>query len=137
MQPQNRNCNKLCSLFHQQLCFIDEWGVAGMATHMFNEDQISGFLKTIPKDCKIRNMAFTNDIIEGVKSWLPSLVGNVIPHLSLSIETKEHSASAAKCTIINASSSLQKVFQKHCQMGRPSHSMTWKCCLISGKVVDL
>jgi hypothetical protein len=22
-------------------------------------------------------------------------------------------------------------------MGRPSHSMTWKCCLISGKVVDL
>ena len=70
---------------------------------MSNEDQISAFLKTIPKDCKNSELLITQGIIESDRSQFPILVGNVIPHLTLSIEAKEHSAPAAKGTIANNS----------------------------------
>jgi hypothetical protein len=71
---------------------------------MSNEDQIRAFLKMIPKDCKNSKLLITKGIIEGDRSRFPTLFGNVIPHLTLSIETKEHSAPAAKRTIANTSS---------------------------------
>ena len=46
------NWDEHCTKFHQQLCIIDEWAVASLAIPMSAEDQISAFLKTIPKDCK-------------------------------------------------------------------------------------
>ena len=46
------NWDKHCTKFQQQIGIIKEWVVATMAMHMSNEDQISAFLKTIPKDCK-------------------------------------------------------------------------------------
>jgi hypothetical protein len=46
------NWDKHCTKFHQQIRVINEWVVAGLATLMSAEDQISAFFKTIPKDCK-------------------------------------------------------------------------------------
>jgi hypothetical protein len=66
---------------------------------MLAEDQITAFLKTIPKDCKNGKLLITKGIIEGDQSRFPTLVGNVIPHLTLSIDTKEPGAQAAKCTM--------------------------------------
>ena len=40
-------------------------------------------------------------IIEGDRSPFSTLIGAVIPHLSLSIESHERGASDAKCTIAN------------------------------------
>ena len=71
---------------------------------MPNEDQISAFLKTFPKDCKNCKLLIAKGIIDGDRSRLPTLVGNVTPLLTLSIEAKEHSAPAAKHTIANTSS---------------------------------
>ena len=51
-ESRNWNWDRHCTKFHQQLRVIDEWAVAGLATPMSAEDQISAFLKTIPKDCK-------------------------------------------------------------------------------------
>jgi hypothetical protein len=71
---------------------------------MSPEDQISAFLKTIPKDHKNGDLLIAKGIIEGDRSQFPTLVGNIIPHLTLSIETKEPGASTAKCTIANTRS---------------------------------
>ena len=49
---------------------------------MSNEDQISAFLKTIPKDCKNGDLLIAKGIIEGDRSRFPTLVGNVIPMLT-------------------------------------------------------
>jgi hypothetical protein len=71
---------------------------------MSNEEQISVFLKTIPKHCMNRELLITKGIIEGDRSRFPTLVGNIIPRLTLSIEAKEHGAPTAKGTIANMSS---------------------------------
>jgi len=63
-ESRNWNWNKRCTKFHQQICVIDEWAVAGLATPMSAEDQISAFLKTIPKDCKNGELLIAKGIIE-------------------------------------------------------------------------
>lgn len=78
-ESRNWNWNKHCAKFHQQLTIIDKWAVAGLATCMSNEDQISMFLKTIPKDCNNSDLLITKGIIEGDRSRFPTLVGNVSP----------------------------------------------------------
>ena len=75
------------------------------------------------------------DIIEDDKSQFPTLVGNVIPHLTLSIETKEHGASVAKHTIANTSSTSGQRSNKWCQTIRSSRTTTGKLCLVDRKVV--
>ena len=75
---------------------------------MSMEDQISALLRTIPKDCKNRDLLITKGIIKGNRSRLPTLVSNIIPHLTLSVKAKEHGALAAKCTITNTSSTSGK-----------------------------
>jgi hypothetical protein len=91
---------------------IDEWAAAGQATAMSAEDQISAFLKMIPKDCKNSELLIAKGIIEGDRSRFPTLVGNVIPHLNLSIDSKELSASLAKRTIANTSSASGRDSEK-------------------------
>ena len=93
--------DKHCTKFHQQICIINEWVVAGLATPMLVEDQISLFLKTIPKHCKNIKLLISKGIIEGDQSWFSTLVGSVIPHLTLSIDTKKFDVQAAKRTIAN------------------------------------
>ena len=56
---------------------------------MSNEDKRSVFLQTIAKDCKNIKLLIAKGIIEGDRSQLPTMVGNVIPHLTLSMEAKE------------------------------------------------
>ena len=102
---------------------------------MSNEHQISAFLKIIPKDCKNSKLIIAKSIIEGDRSRFLTLVGNVIPHLSLSIETKEHGASVAKLTITNKSSTSRQSSSKRHQTGRSSSMTAKKCCLEGGKVV--
>ena len=51
--------------FHQQIRVIDEWAVGRLAMPMSAEDQISAFLKTIPKDCKNGELMIAKGIIEG------------------------------------------------------------------------
>jgi hypothetical protein len=85
---------------------------------MSAEDHISAFLKTILKDCKNGKLLIANGIIEGDQSWFPTLAGNVIPHLTLSIDTKEPSAQSAKHTIANASSTSGWNPKKRCHTGR-------------------
>ena len=67
------------------------------------------------------------------------MVGNVIPHLTLSIDSKEPGAPVAKCTIANMSSKSGRNPEKHCCTGRGSrqgsHGQTGKCRLVSDKVV--
>ena len=72
-----------CSKFHAQIQVIDEWAAEDLATCLSNMDQISAFLKTIPKDCKNSELLIAKGIIEGDRSQFPTLVGNVIPHLTL------------------------------------------------------
>ena len=71
---------------------------------MSNKDQISVFLKMIPKDWNDSELLIAKGNIEGDRSWFPTLVVTVVPHLTLSIEAKEHGAPAAKWTIANTSS---------------------------------
>jgi hypothetical protein len=85
---------------------------------MSAEDQISAFLMTIPKDYKNSKLLITMVIIEGDQSRFPSLVGNVIPHLTLSIDSKEPGASVAKSTIANTSSASGRTPEKCCHTGR-------------------
>ena len=138
-ESRSWNWNKHCTKFHQQIHMIDEWAVAGQAMAMSAEDQISAFLKTIPKDCKNSELLIAKSIIEGDRSRFPTLVGNVIPHLTLSIDLKEPGASAAKCTIANASSSSVHSTDKRCRTGgsgrRPRGQTAGKCCVVGGKVV--
>jgi hypothetical protein len=42
----------------------------------------------ISKDCKNSKLLIAKGIIETDRSWFPTLVGNVILHLTLSIEAK-------------------------------------------------
>jgi hypothetical protein len=85
-ESRSWNWDKHCSKFHVQIQVIDEWAANGKATRMSNEDQISAFLKTIPKDCKHSKLLIAKGIIEGDRSHFPTLLGNVIPHLTLPIE---------------------------------------------------
>ena len=87
-KSRNWDWNRHCAKFHQQLT-IDKWAVAGLATCMSKEDQISLFLKTIPKDCKNGNLLIAKGIIEGDQSCFPTLIGNVIPMLTPNIKAKE------------------------------------------------
>ena len=112
-ESRSWNWDKHCSKFHAQIRMINEWGAYGKATHMTNKDQISAFLKTIPKDCKNSKLLIAKGIIEGDRSRFLTLVGNVIPHLTLSIEAKEHGAPAAKGTIANTSSTPGQCSDKH------------------------
>ena len=59
------NWDKHCTKFHQQIQLIDEWAVTELATPMSAEDQISAFLKTIPKACKNSELLIAKGIIEG------------------------------------------------------------------------
>ncbi len=105
-ESRSWNWDKHCCKFHMQLQVIDEWAVKCMAMCMSNEDQINAFLRMIPKDIKNSDLLIAKCIIEGDRSWFPTLVGNVIPYLSLSIAAKEHGASTAKCTIAKMSFAL-------------------------------
>jgi len=62
-ESRNWNWDKHCTKFHQQIHIIDEWALAGLATPMSAEDQISAFLKSIPKDCKNGVLLITKGII--------------------------------------------------------------------------
>jgi hypothetical protein len=139
-ESQNRNWDKHCTKFHQQIRIIDEWAVAGLATPMSAEDQISAFLKTIPKDSKNSKLLIAKGTIEGDQSWLPTLVGNVIPHLTLSRDTKEFGAQAAKRMISNTSSTSGWTPEKHRRTGRGSGRSSrgqtaGNCCMVGDKVV--
>lgn len=129
------NWYKHCPKFHVQMHVIDEWATDNKATQMFNEDQISVFLVTIPKDCKNSELLITKDIIEGDRSWFLTLVGNVISQLMVYIEAKEHSAPAAKRTIVNTISVPGQCSNKHSQTRRASCMTAGQCCLVDGKVV--
>jgi hypothetical protein len=107
---------------------------------MLAEDQKSAFLKTILKDCKNGELLITKGIIEGDRSWFPTLVGNVIPHLTLSINTKEPGAKSAKCTVANASSTSGRTPEKRRCTGRGSRWSSYgqtagKCRVVGDKVV--
>ena len=64
-ESQNWNWDKHCTKFHQQIRVIDKWADAGLAIPMSAEDQISAFLKTIPKDCTNGELLIAKGIIEG------------------------------------------------------------------------
>ena len=112
----NWNRDKHCAKFHQKLAIIDEWAVAEMATCMSNEDQISMFLKMIPKDCKNGELVNVKGIIEADQLCFPTLVGNVFPVLSPTIDTKECRVSVPNHMIANANtrSWLCDSSIKHC-----------------------
>ena len=57
-----------------------------------------------PSASKNSKLISAQVIIEDDRSMFSNLVGNVVPHLSLSNETMEHGASVEKCTIANISS---------------------------------
>ena len=139
-ESRNWNWDRHCTKFHQQIRVIDEWAVAGLATPMSAEDQISAFLKTIPKDCKNGELLIAKGIIEGDRSRFPTLVGNVIPHLTLSIESKEYGAPAAKRTIANTNSASGRTVEKRRRTGRGSGRSSrgqtaGKCRVVGDKVV--
>ena len=113
---------------------IDEWAAKGMAMHLSNKDYISAFLKTFPKDCNNSKLLITKCIIEGDRSRFPILVGNVIPHLTLSMEAKELGMSAAKHTIANMSSCLDSVLTSGIELENLPMT-TRKGHLVAGKVV--
>ncbi len=114
---------------------IDEWATAALATHMSKEDKISAFFKMIPKDCKHSELGIAQGIIEGDRSWFPTLIGAVIPRLSLSIKSQERGASDAKHTIANACSDPGQCSSNHQRTARSPHMMTGKLCLKGLKVV--
>ena len=138
-ESRSWNWDKHCTKFHQQVRLIDEWAAAGQATAMSAEDQISAFLKTIPKDCKNSELLIAKGIIEGDRSRFPTLVGNVIPHLTLSIDSKEPGAPIAKRTIANTSSASGQEPEKRRRTGgsarRPRGQTAGKCRVVGGKVV--
>ncbi len=135
-ESKNQNRDKHCNDFHHQIRVINEWGAAGLATCMSEEDKISAFLKTIPKDCKKSELGITQGIIEGDRSWYPTLIGTVIPHLSLSIESRERGASDAKHTIANARSEPGWHSGKYQRTAQSPHMMMGKLCLEGRKVVE-
>ena len=60
---------------------IDEWVAAGLTTCMSQEDKIGAFLKMIPKNCKNSELGIAQGMIEGDRSWFPTLIDTVIPYL--------------------------------------------------------
>ena len=134
-ESRSWNWDKHCSKFHAQIQVIDEWAAEGLAMRMSYEDQISAFLKTIPKDCKNSELLIAKGIIEGDRSRFPTLVGNVIPHLTLSIESKEPGTSVAKHTIANTSSNSEQRSDKWRRTSRSFRTTTGKLRLADGKVV--
>src|SRR5512144_305104 len=89
--------------------------------------------KTIPKDCKNSELLIAKGIIEGDRSRFPTLVGNVIPHLTLSIESKEPGVSFAKRTIANTSSATGQDPEKRRRTGgsgRKSRLTAGKCRVV-------
>lgn len=110
-----------------------------MATCMSNEDQISAFLKTILKDCKNRELVIAKGIIEGDRVCLPTIIGNVIPHLSLSIDTKDCGAAVVKPTIANTNMgshpSLSQRSPGKQQWKSQSKPVARKCHVENGRVV--
>jgi hypothetical protein len=107
---------------------------------MLAEDQISVFLKTIPKDCKNSKLLIAKVIIEGDQSRFPTLVGNVIPHLTLSIDTTEFGAQAVKRTIANTNSTSGRTPKKRRRTGRGSGQSSCgqtvgKCRVVGDKMV--
>ena len=103
-ETQKWNWDKHCEKIHHQIQVINDWVAAGLATNMSKEDKISAFFKTITKDCKNSELGIAQDNIEDDRSWFSILIGNVIPHLSLSIESHKQGASNAKHTIANTHS---------------------------------
>ncbi len=97
----NWNWDNQCTKFHQQIQVNDAWVAAGLATRMSKEDKISSFLKTISMNCKNSELGIAWGIIKGNMSRFPTLIGTVIPHLSLCIELQEQGAPNAKHTIAN------------------------------------
>jgi hypothetical protein len=102
---------------------------------MTNKDQISAFLRTIPNDCKNNELLIAKGFIEGDRSRFPTLVGNAIPHITLSIKAKEHGAPAAKCTIANTCFASGQCSDKRHRTGRTSRTTAEKCRLVDGKMV--
>ena len=114
---------------------IDELVTAGLATCMSDEDKISHFLKMIPKDYKNSELGIALGIIEGDRSLFSTLIGAVIPHLSLSIESWEQGASDAKRTIANTRSASRQHSGKCQRTARSPRVTTGKLRLKGGKVV--
>ena len=83
---------------------IDEWVTKGKTAYMSNKDKICAFLKTIPMDCKNSELGIAWGIIEGNMSRFPTMIGTVIPHLSLSIDLQEQGVPNAKHIIANTCS---------------------------------
>ena len=88
----------------------------------------------IPKDCKNSELVISKGIIEGNRSRSPMLISMVIPHLSLSIVSRERGTSDAKRTIANARSDPAHGSGK-CRRTSQSHLTVGKLCLEGGKVV--
>ena len=64
-ESRNWNWDKHCAAFHHQIRVINDHAAHGAATRMSEEDRISAFLKTIPRDCKNSELGIARDIIEG------------------------------------------------------------------------
>lgn len=88
-----------------------------------------------PKDCKNSKLLITESIIEGYRSWFPTLNGNVSSHLTLAIKAKKHAIHAAKRTIDNTSSTPGRHAGKRHQTGKSSWTMTGRSLLLDRKVV--
>ena len=73
-------------------------------------------------------------IIEGDRSRFPTLISKVIPHLSLSIASRERGTSDAKRTIANARSDPGRGSGKHWRTGQ-SRSTAGRLHLEGGKVM--
>ena len=93
------------------------------------------FLKTIPKDCKNSELGIARGITEGDRSWFPTLIGAVIPHLSLSIESCERGVTDAKCTIANTRSNPGWHSSKHHRTAQRPHTITGKLHLNGKKAM--
>ena len=108
----NWNWDKHCTKFYQQIQVINEWAAAGLATRMIKEDNFSAFLNVIPKDYKNNELGIAWGIIEGDRSRFPTLIGAVITHLSLSIESCEQRAPNATRIIADSHLTLDGVLAR-------------------------
>ena len=133
-ESRNWGWDKHCEKFHSHIQVIDEWAASGLATRLSEADRISAFLQTIPKDCKNSELVIAKGIIEGDRSRFPTLISTVIPHLSLSIVSRERGTSDAKRTIANARSDPGRSSGKRRRTGQ-SRSTAGRLRLEGGKVV--
>ena len=93
---------------------------------------MSALFKTIPKDCQNSKLLITKSIIEGDRSRFLILVGNGVPHLTLSIKAKEHCMPISKHIIDNMNSAFGEHSDKRSRTGKFSRTTTGKCHLIDG-----